>query len=85
MCGHLDGCPGETQERCDALPTMVRHITVTGDLAGEFIVDEVLEDGRLVIRPDTSAAAIRGRQHLDPITGEEFDQVFGALSTDQEG
>jgi hypothetical protein len=64
---------------------MAAHITVAGDLAGEYVVDEVLDDGRLVIRPDTSAAAIRRRQGLEPISPEEFDQVFGELPTDQEG
>ena len=64
---------------------MAYHVTVTGDLAGEYIVDEMLDDGRLVIRPDTSAPAIRRRQRLEAITREEFDQVFGPLSTDQEG
>ena len=64
---------------------MAAHITVAGDLAGDYIVDEVLNDGRLVIRPDTGAAAIRRRQGLEPISREEFDQVFGELPTDQEG
>jgi len=45
----------------------------------------VLDDGRLVIRPDTSAQAIRRRQGLEPIAAEEFEQHFGHLPTDQEG
>lgn len=64
---------------------MAAHITLAGDLKGEYVVDEVLDDGRLVIRPDTSAQAIRRRQGLEPITAEEFEQHFGHLSADQEG
>jgi hypothetical protein len=61
------------------------HITLAGDLNGEYVVDEVLDDGRLVIRPDTGAAAIHRRQGLEPISTEEFEQHFGHLPTDQEG
>jgi len=61
------------------------HITLAGDLNGEYVVDEVLDDGRLVIRSDTSATAIHRRQGLEPITTEEFDQDFGYLPADQEG
>lgn len=64
---------------------MAAHITLDGDLKGEYVVDEVLDDGRLVIRPDTSAQAIRRRQGLEPITAEEFEQHFGHLPTDEEG
>jgi hypothetical protein len=47
-----------------ATPSRWAHITVAGDLNGEYFVDEVLDDGRVgvVIRPDTSARAI-GRRH----------------------
>ena len=52
---------------------------------GDWIVDEELSDGRLVIRPDTSAAAIRGRVGLESISNEEFADHFGDLPSDQEG
>ncbi len=61
------------------------HAGWRSDLNGEYVVDEVLDDGRLVIRPDTSAAAIHRRQWLEPISAEEFDRHFGNLPTDQEG
>ncbi len=64
---------------------MATHLTVTGDLSGDYVVDEVLADGRLVIRPDTSADAIRRRQGLQPIRPAEFDNHFGHVSTDNEG
>ena len=51
----------------------VRSLSVTGDLNGEYIIDEELPDGRLIIRADTSAAAIRRRAGLTPMTAEEFE------------
>ncbi len=71
------------QAACDTL-VVAAHITLAGDLNGEYVVDAVLDDGRLVIRPDTSAAAIHRRQGLEPISAEEFDRHFGHLPTHQE-
>ena len=64
---------------------MAAHITLAGDLSGEYVVDEVLDDGRLVIRPDTSAHAIHRRLGLEPVSAEEFEAHFGDLPTDDEG
>jgi hypothetical protein len=63
---------------------MAARITLTGDLNGEYVVDEVLADGRLVIRPDTSAQAIHRRQGSRPATAAEFEAHFGDLPTDDE-
>ena len=63
----------------------VRHFTATGDVAGEYVVDEELPDGRLVIRADTRATAIRRRTGFEPISVDEFTQHFGQLPTDDEG
>lgn len=65
-----------------------QRLTVVGDRAGEYVVDEELADGRLVIRPDTSAAAMRRRMGAKPITGEEFDRLvaeYEILPPDGEG
>lgn len=62
-----------------------RHLTATGDIDGEYVVDEELPDGRLVIRADTSAEAIRRRAGLEQISAEEFAEHFGELPTDNEG
>jgi len=61
------------------------HVTLAGDLSGEYLVDEVLEDGRLVIRPNTSADAIRCRLGVDPVSREEFERELGHLPQDDEG
>ena len=61
------------------------HVRLSGELSGEYVVDEVFDDGRIVLRPDTSAAAIRERAALDPVTDDEFEQAFGHLPSDSEG
>lgn len=63
---------------------MVVRTALTGDVNGEYVVDEILADGRLVVRPDTSAEAIYRRQRSRPVTAEEFEQHFGDLPTDDE-
>jgi len=55
------------------------HVKLSGELSGEYVVDEVFEDGRIVLRPDTSAAAIRERAGVEPVTDDEFDRAFGHL------
>lgn len=61
------------------------HVTLAGDLNGEYLVEEVLDDGRLVIRPDTSADAIRRRLGVEPVSREEFERDLGHLPQDDEG
>ena len=75
MAWHTASCMADT----------ARHLTATGDVAGEYVVDEELPDGRLVIRADTSAAAIRRRAGLEQISADEFAEHFGQLRTDDEG
>lgn len=60
-------------------------LKATGDVDGDWIVDEELSDGRLVIRPDTNAAAIRRRTGLEQIGSDEFAEHFGHLPIDHEG
>ncbi len=64
---------------------MSAHVKLSGELSGEYLIDEVLDDGRIVLRPDTSAAAIRQRAGLQPVSDEEFEHAFGHLPTDSEG
>jgi hypothetical protein len=46
---------------------VVMRVTVSGDLTGEYVVEEIREDGRVVLRPDTDAEAIDRRLGLEPI------------------
>lgn len=62
------------------------HVTLAGDITGDYLVDERLKDGRLVLRPDTGIEAIiertgGGRR----LTAAEFEQHFGHLPIDDEG
>jgi hypothetical protein len=60
------------------------HVTLSGQLSGDYVVEEVLEDGRVVLRPDTSATAIRTRAGLEQVSDEEFAAAFGQLPSDDE-
>lgn len=55
------------------------HVTLSGDRAGEFVVLEERDDGSMVLRPDTSAAAMRRRLGITPATLEEFEAEYGPL------
>jgi hypothetical protein len=50
-----------------------------------YVVDEALQDGRLVLRPDTRLLAIRERLGTEPMSAEQFQTSFGDLPTDAEG
>lgn len=55
------------------------HVTVEGDISGEYIVVEKREDGSLVLQPDTSMEAIRRRHNATPATLEEFEAEYGPV------
>ncbi len=76
----VDECRWHTEDM--AVPA---HVTLAGDLSGEYLVEEVLDDGRLVIRPDTSAEAIHRRLAVEPVSREDFEREFGDLSKTTRG
>ncbi len=52
-----------------------RRLTIVGDLAGEYVVDEELPDGRLLIRPEAAYPLV-----LTPGTGRALtDAEFVAF------
>jgi hypothetical protein len=55
------------------------HVTVEGDVSGEYIIVEEREDGSLVLQPDTSMEAIRRRHNATPATLEEFEAEYGPV------
>jgi hypothetical protein len=61
------------------------HVTLSGDIAGEYVVEDRGPDGRLVLVPDTSVDAILARHGAKPVSAEKFERYFGHLSTDDEG
>ncbi len=58
------------------MQTMSRqaHVTLSGDIAGEYVVEDRRPDGRLVLvpDPDLSADAILARHDARAATAEEF-------------
>ncbi len=62
------------------------HVTLSGDLSGEYVVVERRDDGSLVVAPDTSMEAIRRRHNATPATLDEFEAEFGPIQpSDGEG
>jgi hypothetical protein len=47
------------------------HVTLSGDIAGEYVVEDRRPDGRLILAPDTSWEAIRRRGGGRELTDEE--------------
>jgi hypothetical protein len=63
----------------DAMST---HVELTGEFSGSYLIDEVLDDGRLVLRPDTSVAAIRDRAGVRELTQPEWDSFLADHAPD---
>lgn len=55
------------------------HVTLNGDMSGDYVIVEKREDGSLVLQPDTSMEAIRRRHNATPATLEEFEAEYGPL------
>jgi hypothetical protein len=53
------------------------HVTLSGDISGEYIVEDRQPDGRLVLKPDTSWAAILQRSGARELTDTEFQEFVG--------
>ena len=62
------------------------HVTLTGDVSGEYVVVEKRDDGSLVVAPDTSVEATLARHGMEPVTLEDFEAEFGPIQpADGEG
>ena len=61
------------------------HVTLSGDLSGDYVVEEQRPDGRVVLRPDSGLKAILSRHDERPLRADEFEHHFGKLPTDGEG
>ena len=61
------------------------HVTLAGDLAGEYVVEEQLDGGRIVLAPDAdSYPSVFPKYPGRSATAEEFEEHFGALPHDDE-
>jgi hypothetical protein len=61
------------------------RVTLSGDLSGDYVVEERRPDGRVVLRPDLSVKAMHSRHGERELAPEEFEQHFAKLPTDGEG
>ena len=61
------------------------RVTLSGDLSGDYLVEELRPDGRIVLRPDLSVKAILSRHNERQLSREEFEQRFAESPTDGEG
>jgi len=52
------------------------HVTLSGDRAGEYVIEEERPDGRLVLVRDTGIAAIRRRGGTRAMTPEESAEFW---------
>lgn len=52
------------------------HVTLSGDIEGEYVVEDRRPDGRLVLVRDTSIASIRRRQGTRAMTPEESAEFW---------
>ena len=48
------------------------------------MVEEALDDGRVVLRPVTSDTAIRARAGVEQVSDQEFAAAVGHVPTDDE-
>lgn len=78
-----------TLAACKTIPMSAQRqnrVTLSGDVSGDFVVVEKRDDGSLVVKPDTSMAAIRRRLGATPATLEEFVAESGPIQPpDDEG
>lgn len=62
------------------------HVTLSGDIAGEYIVKDERPDGELTLVPDTSAQAILDRLgHTQATLAELENEYRPVLPPDGEG
>jgi hypothetical protein len=61
------------------------HVTLSGDIVGEYVIEEERPDGRILLAPDLSMRAILARHGATPLSAEDFERHFGDLPTDDEG
>lgn len=61
------------------------RVMLSGDLSGDYVVEERRRDGRIVLRPDLSMDAMLSRHEERGLTPDEFERHFRELPVDNEG
>lgn len=60
------------------------HVKLTGDLAGDYVVEEQLDGGRIVLAPEKGYPSVFPAPPGRSATAAEFEEHFGDLATDDE-
>ena len=55
------------------------HVTLSGDIEGDYLIEEERPDGALLLVPDTSAAALLRRLGHQRATLAEFEVEYGPV------
>lgn len=79
---HDDSGRFETEARAKLIRMAVEratHVTLSGDVSGDYVVVEKRDDGSLLVAPDTSANAILRRHNMTRATLEEFEAEYGSI------
>ena len=64
------------------------HVTLSGDIVGDYVVVERGEAGELTLAPDLSITAIRkrlGTRAMTPKESEDFWREYGPLTLPPDG
>jgi len=61
------------------------HVTLSGDIVGEYVVKKKGPRGELTLVPDTAYPSVVPTFSGRPATSEEFQELLGDLPTDGEG
>jgi len=61
------------------MPENAIHVTLVGDRAGYYLVEEELPDGPLLLRPDPSHPTVMPAFGGQAATAEEFERILGSL------
>jgi len=67
------------------MATNAMHVTLAGEVVGDYLIEQELPDGRLLLRPDPSYPATTPSFPGRAATIAEFNDILGALPTDGEG
>lgn len=51
----------------------LRHVELSGDVEGSYVIEAACTDGRLLLAPDAFARATIGRLGHEPVAPDEFE------------
>ncbi len=58
------------------------HVTLSGDRSGDYLVEDEMPDGPLVLRPEPAYPSLIPARNGRAATPEERERILGALTSD---